>query len=57
MELAKKLGIPVYPVPQPLIERFSIQRVPVMPSQEQCHCGLEWYCEHKPFAPEVNPVP
>jgi len=34
LELNKQLGVPVYPVPNALISRFSIERVPVILSQE-----------------------
>lgn len=34
LSLNKRLGVPVYPVPQSLIEKFSIERVPVVLSQE-----------------------
>jgi conjugal transfer pilus assembly protein TraW len=32
--LSKHFGVPVYPVPQALIDKFSIERVPVILSQE-----------------------
>ena len=34
IELNKRLGMPVYPAPQAIIDRFSIQRVPVMLSRQ-----------------------
>ena len=34
LELGKLIEFPVYPVPEKLLERFSIQRVPVILSQE-----------------------
>jgi conjugal transfer pilus assembly protein TraW len=34
MNLNKRLGIPVYPAPQALIEKFSIERVPAILSRE-----------------------
>jgi conjugal transfer pilus assembly protein TraW len=41
MELNMRLDVPVYPAPKALIERFSIERVPVILSQEDLQIKVE----------------